>query len=230
MENKKITALVPCRMGSKRVINKNTREFSDKSLVEIKLEQLLKVTQIDKIIVSTDDPKVIELCEKINNPKIELHHRDPYYASSECSNDEFIKYFARELNIEGHLLFTHVTSPFINEKTYTMAIKTYLENLDKYDSLVSVRKIRGYIWDKNKNPLSYNISQGRWPRTQEIEPVYHINSGIFLIDFSLMKELGDRVGNNPLFFECNDIENFDIDWMDDFELGRFLWSISKNKG
>ncbi len=223
-KNKNIVALVPCRLGSQRVKNKNTRNFAGESLLKIKIHQLLNVPEISKIIISTNDPRVIEIAEEIDADKIEIEHREEHYASSECSNDEFVKYFAKKLKIEGHLLFTHVTSPFVTEKTYSRAIKTYLNNLNEYDSLVSVKRIRGYVWYENNAPVNYDLKkQGRWPKTQTIDPVYLINSGIFLIDFSLMKKIGDRVGKNPYYFKTDDIENLDIDWIEDFYLAERLW-------
>ena len=57
-----ITVFLPCRKGSERVKNKNHRKFclnTDKSLFDIKIEQLLSVTLFDKIIVSTNDPIII---------------------------------------------------------------------------------------------------------------------------------------------------------------------------
>ena len=43
MEDKKIIALVPCRSGSERIKNKNTKRFSNSSLFEIKIKQLINV-------------------------------------------------------------------------------------------------------------------------------------------------------------------------------------------
>ena len=191
--------------------------------MHIKLEQLLNTHEISKIIVSTDDPEVEKICREINNDRIVMHKRESFFASSECSNEEFVSYFARELNIEGHLLFTHVTSPFISSETYSRAIKVYSDNLEKNDSLLSVNKIQTYLWDENAKPLNYNLESGRWPKTQTITPLYEVNSGIFLIDFSLMKKYNDRVGKKPFLFECSYLESFDIDWMDDFILGSKLW-------
>ena len=49
-----IIAMVPVRAGSTRVPNKNTRKFSNTSLLELKLKVLKNVSGITQIIVSTD--------------------------------------------------------------------------------------------------------------------------------------------------------------------------------
>jgi CMP-N-acetylneuraminic acid synthetase len=63
-ENKgtEIIGFVPCRAGSERVLNKNTHPFADfeGGLLELKLRQLAQVPELCRIIVSTNDPAVLE--------------------------------------------------------------------------------------------------------------------------------------------------------------------------
>ena len=58
---------------------------------------------------------------------------------------------------DGHILWTHVTSPFVNEKIYDDVIKLYKKILKfkKYDSLMSITKIKGFVWDDKKS-INYN--------------------------------------------------------------------------
>ena len=60
--NKRISCFLPCRKGSERVLNKNTRKFAgyEFGLTEIKLNQLLKTQLIDEIVLSTNDESIIE--------------------------------------------------------------------------------------------------------------------------------------------------------------------------
>jgi len=62
-----ITAFLPCRSGSQRVPEKNTKDFAGVKggILHIKLNQLLKSKRINAIILSTDDPKAQEIaCKK----------------------------------------------------------------------------------------------------------------------------------------------------------------------
>ena len=223
-----VIAILPCRAGSQRVKQKNIRKFGGQSLLRIKLNQLLRVPELDKIIVTTDDPVVMEICQKIDSPKIfinqEIRPKESYK-----NTDELIKYVAGISKENEHILWTHVTSPFIDEQTYSKAINTYLKNLKDYDSLISVQKLNSFIWNKQREPINYDRNDSKWPRTQNIEPLYEINSGIFLINSSLMKQLNDRIGENPYYFECNSIENLDIDWPEDFKLAETLWEALSEK-
>ena len=60
---KKNIAFLPCRKGSQRVPNKNTRTFAgiEGGLLRIKLEELLKAQLIDEIILSSNDDEVIRI-------------------------------------------------------------------------------------------------------------------------------------------------------------------------
>ena len=64
----RINVFLPCRSGSQRVKNKNIRKFHRYKfgLIELKINQLLKVKEIDKIIMSTDDKKIIKFLQKLN--------------------------------------------------------------------------------------------------------------------------------------------------------------------
>ena len=95
----KLTAIIPVRQGSQRVKNKNFKPFAGKSLLEHKIE-LTKQLPVDEIIINTDSDYAIELAKKNN---ISYHKRDPYYASSECTNSEYHEYLAKVTNSEKHL-------------------------------------------------------------------------------------------------------------------------------
>ena len=60
-----IVAIIPIRKNSQRIKNKNFRKFfNNKSLLEIKIEQLKKVKLIDKIVVSSDSKKAEQISRK----------------------------------------------------------------------------------------------------------------------------------------------------------------------
>ena len=75
----------------KRVKNKNIKEFAGKSLLEHKID-IVKKLPVDNIIVNTDSEYAISIANKNN---INYHKREPYYASSECTNSEYHEYLAQ---------------------------------------------------------------------------------------------------------------------------------------
>lgn len=219
-----ITVFLPCRAGSERVPRKNTKTFSgvEGGLLKIKLKQLLEVKLIDNILVSTNDSEVIKIVKNISD-KIIIDERPEHLASSSTSTDELINYVPKIINSE-HVLWTHVTSPFLNAEDYERAIKIYLKNLedDLYDSLMSVNKLQTFLWD-DKGSINYDRNLEKWPRTQTLPRLYEINSGIFINSISNYVKLNDRIGNNPFLFETIGYKSFDIDWPEDFKMGELIY-------
>ena len=57
-------AIIPARGGSKRIKNKNIKEFHGKPIIAWSIETALKSKCFDKIIVSTDSEKIKKIAEK----------------------------------------------------------------------------------------------------------------------------------------------------------------------
>jgi len=220
----KVIAFLPMRQGSQRIKNKNIKDFAgvEGGLTFIKISQLLKSKKINQIIVSTNDEEVKNIALSFNNTKIIIDDRPEHLANSDTSTDDLIKYVPTIIN-DGIVLWTHVTSPLVNDLIYDNMIEKYLEDSENFDSLMSVTKIQKFLWDKTK-PINYDKLKEKWPRTQTIEPIYEVNSGAFIADISIYKSLNDRVGNKPFLYELSDKQAFDIDWEDDFDIAEVLWS------
>jgi len=144
--SQEIICFLPCRKGSERIPQKNIKPFSDheNGLIEIKIQQLLGAKLVDKIIVSTNDDEIIKFVTEIDSAKICLHHREEYLSSGTTSTDDLILH-ALSLIPDGHILWTHVTSPFVTSRHYDEVVSRYLDALDEgYDSLMTTTPIRSF--------------------------------------------------------------------------------------
>lgn len=56
-----VVAVIPARGGSKRIIKKNIVDFAGKPLIAHSIEKARNANLFDRIIVSTDDPQIIEV-------------------------------------------------------------------------------------------------------------------------------------------------------------------------
>ena len=219
-----ITAFLPCRKGSQRIPNKNIKNFAgiEGGLLKIKIDQLLQCKKVDRIVVSSNDTRVLDYANILKNEKLIIDHRPDHLGSSDTTTDSLISYVANLVDT-GHILWTHVTSPFMNSHDYDNLISTYFESLDKeYDSLMTVLKLQGFIWDKN-GPISYTRNELKWPMTQNIEPLYEIDSGAFISSVSNYIAYQDRIGKKPFLYEQDKMKSIDIDWPEDFSFAEILW-------
>lgn len=223
-----MTIFLPCRSGSERIPNKNTKDFAGVKggLLAIKLNTLLKISKVDSIIVSTNDPKVIDVAKSFNKRKIIIDIRPDHLALSSTSTDALINYVPKIIN-DKHILWTHVTSPFLSVSTFDKAIEQYL-SVDDYDSLMTVNKIQTFLWSKKK-PINYDRTLEKWPRTQTLPELYEINSGFFINSRENYLKYNDRIGVKPQLFLTKGYESIDIDWPDDFQLAEMIYEKNHYK-
>ncbi|MFA0083561.1 acylneuraminate cytidylyltransferase family protein [Vibrio breoganii] len=224
-----LTVFLPCRNGSQRIPDKNVKDFAgiNGGLLSIKLQQLTKMSIVDRILVSSNDERVLEFASKIKDSRIVLDDRPDELGSNFTTTDELIKYVTTLIK-DGDILWTHVTSPFINTIDYEEAIKIYYQMLSQgYDSLMTVLKLQGFIWGDN-GPITYNRNELKWPMTQNIKPLYEVDSGMFISSVDNYKNLGDRIGRKPYLLWQEKFKSVDIDWPEDFDFAEELW-LRKNK-
>ena len=222
----RINVFLPCRAGSQRVKKKNIRKFHKYKfgLIELKINQLLKVKEIDQIILSTDDKKIIKYLQKLNKKKIKIDIRPKKLASSKTKTDDLIRYASKIFNKNDHILWTHVTSPFFDEKNYSDAIRKYKKNINKYDTLVGSNVIQDFIFNENK-PVNYNFKKTYWPNTQTLKKLYKIYNTLFITSAKNYTKKKNRIGSKLFFYNVDKINSIDIDNLDDFKLAEKIISL-----
>lgn len=219
---------LPTRKGSERVENKNTRPFAGNNggLLHLKIKQLLEVPDIP-IILSTNDEESIQVAKQFADDRIKIIERPEYLCLSSTKLTDFVSYVPQIVGFD-HIIWVHVTEPFIDKSCFTNAISEYENHVLRsktYDSLMSCNKIQTFIWDKELNDfLSHDSKQVRWPRSQDIKPIYEINSAIFINSRENYIKFKDRIGDKPYLFELNKLQSIDIDWEDDFKMAELLYA------
>ena len=221
----KLSVFLPCRLGSQRVLNKNTRSLGnyENGLIENKLKQLVNVKNIDEVIVSTNDSLVKEVATSFfkHDSRLVLDHRPDDYCANSTTTDALIQYVSEKFSLD-HVLWTHVTSPFIDSKLYEDMIATYIaKRKEGYDSLMSVKPLRSFLWNEN-GPVNYQRSKLKWPMTQSLPTYFEVDSGVFLAPHRIYNELSDRIGNSVYLYENSPLASFDVDWEDDFSMAEHL--------
>jgi len=219
--NKKFVALIPVREGSKRVKKKNFRNFyNNKSIFDIKIEQLKKSKLINKIYVSSDSKMVQKLCKEKD---IKFLKRESKYCNDHRSYQwtEIHNSILSKIPGNPYVAWCLTTAPTFSR--FDQAIKEFKKKEKYYDSLVGVLPSKNFIL--NENGLPDNFNPGIWhPYSQELETKYYITGSIFLGKKSNMLKWGYWFGRKPLLFNLNKIEAIDIDEPQDFNLARKIYS------
>ena len=218
-----IVALVPVREGSKRVKNKNFRNFyNDLSLFELKINQLKKEKIFDKIYVSSNSLKVKKICKDL---KIKYLKRDKKMCiGHKISWQNIFSHFLDTVPGNPIICLTLSTSPLFNR--YSQAIKSFKKNKLKYDSLVGVFPRKNFLLDKKGKGINFN--PGYWhPYSQQLETNYEITGSVYVALKSNMKKWSYWFGENPYLFKIFKKEAIDVDNMEDFKLAQNIINFKK---
>lgn len=202
-----LTAVIPVRAGSRRLKNKNIAPFAGTNLLLNKIEQLKKVPEISKIVVTSDSDIMLDMAK---NAGVLTHKRAPEYCDESTKTfGEVVKHVAE--SVEGeHILWATCTSPLVFPDTYSKAIKEYFYALSKgYDSLAAFEKIKRYLWDDN-GPINYELGIKHVP-SQELPDLYIITDGILIAPRKKMIEWSYFHGTNPYKFIVDKRTAIDID-------------------
>ena len=215
----KISAVIIARKGSKRLKNKMYQKFFGSSLIENKIKQLIK-SNVDEIIVGSNDQKLKKICEKFNNKKIIFIKREEKYCDEKSTTpNEMIKNMLSLFDTDL-VLWAHLTNPFTNEKHYNEALKIYNKlNKKKYDSLFSATMVADYFWGQNKKPLNHNPLEKSHTllSTGKIKPLYTDNGAVFIRRHKDMIKDGRFWGKKGFMYIMNYLNGWDINTKWDLE-------------
>lgn len=212
-----ITAVIPTRKGSERVKSKNTRPFAGSSLLEVKLNTLLKLKEsnlIGEIVINSDCDESRQIADKYG---VRFVERSTGLATSTAPITQYWEdVLTRDIK-PGNSMLCQVTSPLISYNTYVKAIEEY-----KGTSLHTIDYVKDYLW-KGNQPLNYDYPNH--PRSQDLsKEFWRINFGIIIINTNELTEYQNIHTPNSQLFTLPAEENLDIDNMTEFKLAEALYN------
>lgn len=216
-----ISVFFPLRAGSQRSKNKNTRPFlpDGRSLFQLKMAYLQNMEDyVQEIVVSTNDPLVVEQFIPFESEKIRLVQRPEELCLSSTKVVDLINYVPTVVGC-SNILWLHATAPFFTDQDYLTAIKMFDAQLREgsADSVMSVNKIQQFIWSsEQKKVINVNRDLNPWPNTQDLEPLFEINHAFYISTRDNYLKYQDRIGINPALYLSEGEKKIDIDWEEDF--------------
>jgi CMP-N-acetylneuraminic acid synthetase len=212
----KVKALIAVRSGSERVVNKNLRPFAGSNLLELKIKQLKGITELDGIIVNSNDDRMLEIAANLGAETVK---RDPQYATGSVSMSDVYKNMAENFNGDI-VVYANVTNPLVKNESYSNAIRTFKEIRGKFDSLNSAHLIKEFMFLDNK-PINYDLEHQ--PRSQDLPNIYALNFAFSILTKEDMIKYKNVIGRQPYMYELTEAEAVDIDTQFDFEIAEFLY-------
>lgn len=172
----KVKALVAVRSGSVRVKNKNLRPFAGSSLLEVKVKQLMRIPNLDGVVVNSDDDQMLRIAKGLG---CETVKRDPHYASNQVSMSEVYAYMAAQMEADV-IAYINVTNPLLRDATLIDAIEKYKELAEEgtCDSLNSAHLVKEFLFFENQ-PINYDLKYQ--PRSQDLPDIAALNFAVNII-------------------------------------------------
>ncbi len=210
------------RHNSERVPEKNYRTLGDRPLFHHIVGTLLRVPEIDEVVIDTDSEVIMESTAKAF-PGVRIVERPEHLRAGEISMNEVLLNTIQQLDATD-LFQTHATNPFLSDYTISAAIQSYLTARDagEHDSLFTATRLQARLWSEKGEPINHNRSV--LLRTQDLPPVFLENSCGYVFTRDILLERGNRIGDKPLMFETDHIESIDIDEERDFRLAEAVWT------
>jgi len=212
----KIKALVAVRSGSVRVVNKNLRSFADSSLLELKLRQLKRISNLDGVIVNSNDGAMLKIAQYFG---CEIVKRDEMHASSDSPMSDVYKNMAENFSADI-VAYINVTNPLIKDQSIYNTIEMYKKLQNEFDSVNTAHYVKEFMFRDNK-PINYDLKNQ--PRSQDLPDILALNFACNVISREKMIECKNVVGEKPYIHSIDEVESLDIDTENDFEFAEFLY-------
>ena len=215
--------VIPARGGSKRFKNKNRKIFFGKPIISYTIESAIKSKCFDKILVTSDDQKILKIAEKYN---ISCEKRKNELSSDTASVSDVLTDIIKRMKPKPHIISClFPTAPLRDHND----IKKVFNNVCKqnYNFSLAVTKYtlpphQALMIDKK------NLAKPMWPsivykKESEIPELVVDNGSTYSAKVSEFLKTGHFFGSS-LKVHVMDIKySVDLNTKEDFDLLRYYY-------
>lgn len=223
--SKKFVAMIPARLGSKRIPKKNIRYMGDKPLIEYPIRLALASECFDSVWVNTESEELGKCIERLG---AKFHQRPIALAGDNATNREFTYEFMQRHEC-NYVIMINPTSPLLRQNTLNNFME-YVEVHD-FDTVLSVIEAREETFYQGK-PLNFSLAEKI--NSQLLEPTESICWALTAWKRSMFMELQEQ-GINPVFggsigrFAIPKDESCDLDTPEDWNIAEGILNSRINK-
>lgn len=224
----KILGVIPARGGSKGIPHKNIVKVGGKPLVAWTIQASLKSKFIDKTVVSSDDPKILEIAKKFG---AQIIKRPKALATDKAPATPVVKHVLTYLKNKQNYLpdiiaYLQPTSPLRNCKDIDEAIKLLLkENATAVISVYEIdnKYLKSFILDNKGYLKGQGGIQHQFSNRQDTPRLYIPNGAIYLIKRKTFLQSKQLFSNKTLPYLMSPKKSLDLDTPADLKLLRRIF-------
>jgi CMP-N,N'-diacetyllegionaminic acid synthase len=191
LNGKTVIAVIPARGGSKSVPGKNIRSLGGKPLIAWSIDLARQVSEIDRIIVSTDDREIASVGRSFG---AEVYARPPHLATDEALVIDALKDLLQTLEAENQMpewvTLLEPTCPLRTADDVRECLRLVAQ--DGYDSVATFK-------DAELNPhRAWRLIDGvpevfvagaiPWLPRQKLPKAYQLNGAVYVFRANLLSQ------------------------------------------
>lgn len=209
-----IISIVPVRIGSKSIKEKNIKDFCGRPLIYWTLKSLENSKTIDKVIVASDSIKINQIVNSFSFKKVNIYKRKSENSKDESSTESVLLEVLDEFNFNDKdiIYLNQATSPFTSSQDIDNAYKIYSNN--DYDSLLTCSISKRFIWKKKGKPINYDFNHR--PRRQDFEGTYIENGAFYINNVKNIRKHKNRLSGRIGLYEMDEYKSYEIDQESDW--------------
>jgi CMP-N-acetylneuraminic acid synthetase len=219
----KIYAMIPCRLGSKRIPKKNLRLLGNKTLSQWVASTAKETGLFDEIFINSES----DIFEKVaHQVGVKFYKRPDEFATDTATNDEFALDFMNAFDFDV-LVQINPTSPFLSKEDIISFVSEFKTNGLQTLHTVKNEKIEG-LYDGI--PLNFDPLKPM-PPSQLLTPVQLFSSSIMAWDVKKFRENMNKFncavygGDGSIgYFPLSGFSSLDIDNEIDFKMAEIIYN------
>ena len=224
----KIYAMIPCRLGSKRIPKKNLRLLGDKTLSQWVASTVKETDLFDEIYINSEADIFEKVAQQVG---VKYYKRPEQYATDTATNDEFALDFINAFEFDV-LVQINPTSPFLSKEDIINFISEFKSKNLQTLHTVKNEKIEGLY---EGTPLNFDPLKPM-PPSQLLTPVQLFSSSIMAWNVKKFREnmvvynCAVYGGDGSIgYFPLTGFSSLDIDNEIDFKMAEIILNTMKTK-
>ncbi|MEP1034516.1 pseudaminic acid cytidylyltransferase [Ekhidna sp.] len=226
--------IIPARGGSKRIPNKNIKNFLGKPIIAYSIETALKSGLFDEVMVSTDSAEIADVSREFGAivPFNRSGKNSDDYATTSDVILEVIESYKAKLSREfEYVCCIYPTAPFISVENLTKAYD--LMCLEKRSTVFPTVRYaypiqRSLKWSDKLGNIEFVWPEYAQTRSQDLDERYHDAGQFYWINVDKFKSQPTLISENTSSILMKEIEVQDIDNISDWKIAELKYEALRS--
>jgi len=227
-----ILAVIPARLGSKRLPKKNMKMLCGKPLLAYTIDSVRNSHYVNRFIVSTEDRGIAKISQSYDAEAI---IRPFELARDESPTEDVIFDALEQLQLKEQytpdiIILLQPTSPLRTTEDIDTAIEIFLNTAG--DSLISVTEYDHtpyWAFRIEKGFLKREFTKESRTRSQDLPKLYRPNGSIFITRVSTFRTIQSFYATHNIPYIMPRERSIDIDDEFDFSIAEFILKKGREK-